>query len=155
MRHLPPLHRLAGAAVILTSACLLAGCGKRYGSVSGTVTYKGKNLSMGSIAFVPEAKGGEVATGDIDKEGKYSLPKVLVGKCKVTVSTPVPMRVPGAGSRMMDASKMGSDKPGTAKVVSSDPAPVKVPDKYGQPDTTTLTAEVKEGPNTHNLTLTD
>jgi hypothetical protein len=56
---------------------------------------------------------------------------------------------------MMDASKMGSDKPGTAKVVSSDPAPVKVPDKYGQPDTTTLTAEVKEGPNTHNLTLTD
>jgi hypothetical protein len=151
------LRRLGGAALFLAVVCLLAGCGKRFGSVSGNVTYKGKALNMGTVAFIPEAKGAEVATGEIDKDGKYSVPKVLVGKCKVTVSTPTALpRVPGAGGRMMDASKMGGGKEGTAKVAGTAETPaVKVPDKFSQPDTTTLTAELKEGSNTHNITITD
>ena len=61
---------------------LLGGC-ENAGTVSGTVRYKGQPLSEGSVSFL-SAKG-QMATGTIDKSGRYVVSHMPVGPAKVTV----------------------------------------------------------------------
>ena len=59
------------------------GCGgsdpdrPKLGKVTGTVTYKGKPLTRGSVIFTPISGkvegGGQIATGQIQSDGSYSL----------------------------------------------------------------------------------
>jgi hypothetical protein len=52
---------------------LLPGCGGNY-QVSGTVTYKGKPVPVGSVYFMPdEGRKGRSANAPIE-EGKYCTP---------------------------------------------------------------------------------
>jgi hypothetical protein len=70
--------------VVLTGGLFLSlgGC-ENAGTVSGTVRYKGQTLSEGSVNFLSEK--GQVATGAIDKSGRYTVSHVPVGPAKVTV----------------------------------------------------------------------
>src|SRR5438105_15117329 len=86
------ISRLSALFVGLTlfSACSDDGFGRQRYSVQGTVTYKGENLAKGQISFVPDAPGGQAASGRIEN-GYYSLSTLtpgdgaLPGKYKVTV----------------------------------------------------------------------
>lgn len=72
------------------AAILLAGCGGG-AEISGTVTYKGENVTCGSLTFLPEAKefakAGKPAAAGIKEDGTYSVKNAVPGKHKV-VFTP-------------------------------------------------------------------
>jgi hypothetical protein len=88
-------RRVSRSSALFVGLALVAGCsddgfGRQRYSVHGTVTYKGEKLANGQIAFVPEAQGGQAASGQIEN-GYYSLTTLtpgdgaLPGKYKVTV----------------------------------------------------------------------
>jgi hypothetical protein len=56
------------------------------GKVSGTVTYAGEKVPIGTITFHPEKAGVQGATVEI-LDGKYTAEKVPPGTATVTVST--------------------------------------------------------------------
>lgn len=71
------------AAVLLALALGCAGAGT--GDVSGTVTYDGKPVEQGAIAFVPADGKGPTAGATIT-DGKYTASKVPVGTAKVSIT---------------------------------------------------------------------
>ena len=88
-------RRVSRSSALFVGLTLVAGCsddgfGRQRYSVQGTVTYKGENLAKGQISFVPDAQGGQAASGQIEN-GYYSLSTLtpgdgaLPGKYKVTV----------------------------------------------------------------------
>ena len=151
----------------LVAASLLAlvgssddGFGRQRYSVHGTITYKGEKLAKGQIAFVPDAQGGQAASGQIE-DGYYTLSTLtpgdgaLPGKYKVTVV-----------ARDFDVEKVRSEArakgmpPGaalpqdfTAKAHKG--AKSKIPTRYNLPTTTDLTADVEARSNTKDFELKD
>jgi len=130
------------------------GIGKRY-PVSGTVTYKDKPLPKGSINFVPvDPATGRAASGSV-ADGAYTLMTqepgdgALPGKYKVTVSA-VEVDLSKASDKAKSAGRM-IDQADIAKAKRTN----LVPTKYLTPETSGLTAEVREGSNTLDFPLTD
>jgi Carboxypeptidase regulatory-like domain/Bacterial-like globin len=93
-------------------------------SVEGKVTYKGKPLPSGTITLVGEK--GTAVTGAIAEDGSYKLAGLQPGTYKVAVATP----------------KVGEKEP-----------PVKIPEKYSDPEKSGLTYEVKKGKQTFDISL--
>jgi hypothetical protein len=130
------------------------GLGKRY-PVSGTVTYNGKPLPKGSITFVPnDTKTSRAANGNI-VEGAYTLTTqspddgALPGQYKVTVT-----------AVEVDLSKASATAKKSGMMINqADIAKAKrtslLPSKYMVPETSGLTATVKEETNRIDFTLSD
>ena len=111
--------RIARAAAILSVAALLlplVGCGSSSASgaatlpVKGTVTYKGKPLTKGTVIFEPEGAGKE-ATGAIQPDGTFVLTTykkddgAVVGKHRVMVDNAdktVPAKYAGPGTSKLE-----------------------------------------------------
>jgi hypothetical protein len=112
--------RTASAAAILSAAALLlplVGCGSSSATggattlpVKGTVTYKGKPLTKGTVTFEPEGAGKE-ATGAIQPDGTFVLTTytkddgAVVGKHRVMVDSPdktVPAKYAGPGTSKLE-----------------------------------------------------
>lgn len=85
MRHLLCLLSLA---LTLT----LIGCGPARSNVSGTVRYKGKPLTSGTIIFL--ASDNKNHQADIGPDGKYKMTGVARGKVKVAVIVEPPRIAP-------------------------------------------------------------
>jgi hypothetical protein len=110
-----------------------AGCGASgppTGSVSGKVTYKGQPLTTGVVTFLNE-KTGSGASGDLDGSGRYHIVLVRTGEYKVAVYR----RPPAPGERIVGSARLS------------------IPEKYQAPETSGLTATVKEGENTADFAL--
>jgi hypothetical protein len=132
--------RLFGVSAILlaASAFIPIGCGSRgpeMASVSGTVTYKGAPVPMGTVTFQPvEPAKGRAATGAIQPDGSYTLQTenpddgALVGDYRVSIS-----------ARDEVVLDYRPAKPVPPKLL--------VPEKYEDPATSGLTATVKSGRN--------
>jgi hypothetical protein len=154
--------RAPGAVTALTAAVLLlAGCtdttglAKRY-PVSGQVTYNGAPLAKGNINFIPtgSAEANRAATGPIDN-GYYTLTTATAndgafpGTYTVTVTstevdlTEVKANMKGGSGHQDDVARATRN----AKSL--------IPAKYGFPDQSGLTAEVKPGSNSFNFALKD
>jgi hypothetical protein len=82
-----------GALALAVST--LAGCGRggpEMARVSGKVTYQGKPVVKGTIAFLPVAPGGRAATGEIGPDGSYRVQTeepndgAQLGEYRVTIS---------------------------------------------------------------------
>jgi hypothetical protein len=162
----------AGFAIPVVLAIL--GCGdssglpRRY-PVSGTVTYNGKALEKGTINFTPADAKGRAAGGTIT-DGRYSLTTqdpddgALPGKYKVGVlsketdpsTVDLKLKKPGEGAQT-EAEKKAMATYFPQKVAARAAAQSKslVPAKYSSPETSGLTFEVKEQPNTADFSLTD
>ena len=156
-----------GLAVVTALAFLaLASCGtddglgKRY-PVSGTVKYNDSPLEKGEISFVPEDMSKNFgATGTITN-GSYTLAMggnsdgAQAGKYKVTISA----KEDYSEKAQVDFKKVtGSQSPKllpnfVAKAAAT--AKSLIPAGYGDPRTTTLTAEVKPQTNTLDFKLSD
>jgi hypothetical protein len=129
------------ATILTASAITLAlaaggcgGSGPGMAPVSGVVTYQGKPVPKGTITFVPLAKEGRNAIGELDSQGHYTLQTeepgdgALLGDYQVTIAAredPILDYIP--------------KKPVKPKLL--------VPEKYGKPDTSGLKATVKSGNN--------
>ena len=123
----------------LLTVVLTLGCGGGTASlpdlvkVSGTVKCNGKPLESGTVSFSPvDPKVGQPVTG-IVKNGSFELvtsvssPGVVIGKYQVSVAS-------------VDGAAVPSD-PSKPKPVVTSP----VPKKYGNPKTSGLEVDVKEG----------
>jgi len=140
---------------------LLAGCGggksTTSAQVSGKVTYKGQPVKGGDLAFHSKDQG--VSRTFLKEDGTYVLPNAPTGPMKVTVDTEFlnqsaqKAAYPGMQGKgpMMDPSKMA----GGAPAKSSTGEYVKIPAKYSNPDTTTLTVTLEPGKNTKDFPLED
>lgn len=125
---------------------LLAGCSGNSdqlptGEVYGKVTYKGEPLTMGSVTFIPEGTG-KAASGEIREDGTFTLSTYSEGD-GATI---------GKHGVMIISERDTSDLPAESAEANVDLS--LIPEKYGMsPQTSGLTAEVKEGDNEINFDL--
>jgi hypothetical protein len=131
-------HLALAVATLTPLAC--GRSGPEMASVSGTVTYQGKPVPLGTITFVPVAPDGRNATGVIGSDGSYTLQTeepgdgAQLGEYRVTVyahDEPILDYIP--------------KKPIQPKAL--------VPPQYENPDTSGLTATVNSGSNTFDFDL--
>jgi hypothetical protein len=161
---------------------LALGCeGKRYqGKLTGKVTYKGQPVKGGNITLIAESGG--LYNASISSDGSYEFVDVAEGNMKVTIETETvnPNKdVPkyGAGRKSGGAAgkreKMASERRaaegkggggGEEQVAGAWGKPpteelaklyVKIPAKYGHPQTSGLTVTIERGNQTKNFELTD
>jgi hypothetical protein len=143
------------AAVILgnVSGCSSDdGIGTRY-PVNGKVTLKGEPVAKGTVTFTPtDQGGGRTATGDLQSDGSYTL----------TTATPRDGALPGKyriaiSAVEIDRSVTKNKTGGMYRVdlLAKAPRKVLVPLKYGDPNASGLTAEVKPQTNRLDFDLTD
>jgi hypothetical protein len=162
------LALLVGPALLYVAGCANDdGLGKRY-AVSGTVKYKGTPVSKAKISFVPVAKDGHGAYGDV-KDGAFSLSTltpgdgVVPGEYRVLVDT----REIDTAQLKVDAQKQAAKQgveggfSGGAMVPQDQIAKARaaakdlIPGKYQLEDTTDLKVTVKPEPNKFELELKD
>jgi len=109
------------------------------GQVSGTITLDGKPLDHAEVLFQPEK--GRASLGETDGEGNYELAYTgtssgaLLGPHKVVITT--------ARDAFSDESGAGNDRAARPEIL---------PARYNSK--TTLTAEVEQGSNQIDFTLT-
>jgi len=135
------LPRLTVGASLLVALCLVAsaGCGQKYGKVSGEVKFKGKPIEHGTIGFQPQERGARAAIGVIEN-GRYSM-DVPVGEYAITVTVIVRTLTE---KEKKDLAKKKRDK---KKKYEDD----KFPAKYTDSKTSNQKLTVVAGEQTHNL----
>ena len=132
-------HSWAILLVIAIVGCSSSG-DRPTAPVKGTVSYKGKTLTAGTVMFVPDS--GPAATGEIQPDGSYELSTygtndgAVLGSHKVTITA---------------LEDMGGALPEQPKAL---PAPV-IPAKYLSQETSGLRVEVKADGNVIDFPLTD
>ncbi|HEY7156780.1 MAG TPA: hypothetical protein VH575_22620 [Gemmataceae bacterium] len=130
--------RLTNWLVLLVLLQLLAGCGRGWGDVSGTVRYQGKPLPKGTITFYDETN--QAVTSPI-ADGKYTMPnKVAAGKVKVAVM--LPMFIAMAGDRE-SAARMAAEQKNMPNL----------PAHYADAEKSGLDRTVKQGSQTIDFDL--
>jgi hypothetical protein len=122
----------------------LIGCAsKNEGVVSGTVTYQGKALTMGTVSFL-DSSNQWLASSRINKKGQYEIQsKVPAGPVKITVTTPGSSKAGGRGPNPGAKNKLGEPFPQV----------IPIPAKYSSADSSGLTYTVKPGENNFDIDL--
>jgi hypothetical protein len=113
-------------------ALLLTGCAAGTGDVSGVVLYRGQPLPSGTISFFDETRG--VWSSGIGPDGTYSVDGIPTGTARITVTTPMPITLPGA---------------------PPPPKSVAIPPKYADAQKSGLTHLVVRGAQSREINLTD
>lgn len=129
---------LAGGLFVCPTGC---GNFENAGTVSGTVLYKGQPLSEGSVSFV--GNNGQVATGTIDRAGRYVVSRVPVGSARVTVQV-----MNTEGPPPISFSGVAMPAQGTA-------TGAKIPLRYSLAATSGLSHSVTKGKQQLNIDLTE
>ena len=144
----------------------LGGCSQSPGTISGKVTYQGKELKGGNVSFV-SAENGPSFSAAIGEDGTYKAQNVRAGKYKLCVETA--SLKPPQGAINSGAGKKGPNielspgtklpegytpsSPGEARAVENLKRYVPIPDSYSKPETTDLTCTVTGGDQTQNIEL--
>jgi hypothetical protein len=121
------------AVLLLSGLLALPGCAGRAstGNISGVVKYKGEPVTAGTVSFFAETNA--VCSGQIDRDGNYTVIGVPTGNAKITVQTPrADIRMPGG---------------------ESPPKTISIPTKYFDQDQSGLTHLVTKGQQTRDLNL--
>ncbi len=132
-------------AILFVFTVLVAGCGQsgpKLYPVTGTVSYQGKPLPLGTVMFVPK-EGPPSKPATIDANGRYEL-EVVAGPSAVAV-TAMP---PRPGGRIDPTVEGGIDYSGVPPVKSL------IPQKYNRYHRSGLKVTVKpDGLNTIDINL--
>jgi hypothetical protein len=120
-----------------------AGCSRSTGTVSGKVTFQGQPLSVGTVTFVPQE--GPAQACSIEPDGRYTVRKVPVGPCIISVVAGQPSR----GMWNLQEKKRVDDSP------ASKPPPrgFRIPPRYSDPNQSGLTYVVLAGENSYDIDL--
>ena len=122
----------------------------RKGKVQGKVTYKGTAVPVGSTVNFVHGETALPASGVTAADGTYTLrmrggPRRSAGKYLISVIPP-PTQTATAETDMAAYKAMMEGGAGAAKATTGP-----FPAKYQAAETSGLTFEVKEGPNTFDL----
>jgi hypothetical protein len=133
-------RRVAGLGLAVVLA--VAGCGAETGTVSGKVTFNGRPLTFGMVAFV--SADGRVASCSIEPDGSYKIDKILVGPAKISVQSlpPPPQMTP-----------LGPDGQPLPQVREKAKEYVPIPDHYKEPQQSGLAYTVEPGAQMHDIEL--
>lgn len=127
--------------VAFAAALGATGCGPSRGDVTGKVTYKEKPLVFGTVQF-DTVEG--LKQGNIDSNGNYSVPGVVVGEVKAAVNSPNP----NSGDRQ-PLVREGMTLPKIPEVKGWFP----IPQEYQNLSSPQLTYTVKTGANKIDIEL--
>jgi hypothetical protein len=143
-------------AALLTSISL-CGCGPSMGSLSGKVTYGGKELTTGTVLLL--GSDGIPLTAAIGPDGSYRFDRAPVGPAQIGVSSPDPV---------VEKQKIDNWSAGRGRVKGKEekpkPAPARsavgsgwfpIPAKYATPEKSGLEYTIKGVGDTHQIALTD
>lgn len=144
--------RAVSRAVLMVIVCgWITGCGSsgpKMGQVSGKVTYKGQPVAKATVTFIPAEQGSRPGIGITNEAGEFNLTTaepgdgVLAGNCKVAIVARAPFegKLPaGVGEAFLE------EVQNQGKAL--------IPEKYFNPESSQLVAEVKEGSNTVTFDL--
>ena len=123
---------LLGALGLCVLVCRLWAKPPATGSILGKVTCRGQPLTGGIVTFINEKVGGG-ASSEIDSSGAYRITSIRTGEYNVAIHRQPP-------------------KPETPRQVAG-AQKLNIPEKYQTPQTSGLTATVKEGQNTADFSL--
>jgi hypothetical protein len=136
---------------------LLGGCGQPRSQVHGTVHYKGKPLSAGTIVFL--APDNQAYPVRIQPDGSYQVASLPRGRVRVAVqaATPrLPSRPqPGAKDSdglATDAAKTDDAAKRRRKPLSTTPA-VTFPSRYGNPEQSGLDFDLQAPDQEYSIDL--
>jgi hypothetical protein len=146
-------------------AVLVAGCGtgnpNAPANISGSVSYKGKPVTGGSVQFV--TADGAAFVGSIGADGTFAISDVAVGEMVVVVETesinPKNGEKEGTGRDAKRYANQPQQAPppgrggGPNSNSADSPKYIQIPDKYGKAKTSPLTYTVKSGRNVHTIEL--
>jgi hypothetical protein len=160
--NLTPSVRLAALAALLA---LIGGCSGNSRPartpVSGTVTYQGKPVDGATVTFAPMTEGAPTATAVTDSSGKYVLNTyeegdgAVPGDYRVTFSKVV-IEDKMAGKSIDEISEAYAAMKARGEAIPEPKTRHLIPDRYATSQTSTETANVKEGvENTFDFELTD
>jgi hypothetical protein len=144
--------------LLTAAALLLAGCNQSAlppgptGTVQGKVTYNGNPVPDGSTVMFLHEETSLPATCEVAADGTYTLSmagegEVLAGTYSVSVSPPDSGEISEATD--MEAYKAAMEGGGAPEATAP------FPEKYYAVETSGLSFEVKEGPNTIDVELKD
>jgi hypothetical protein len=149
---------------------VFCGCGRQSGTVSGKVTYQGKELKGGTVAFI-SSEGLPSGTTQIKEDGTYEVRDISAGKYQIAVDTEALIKTSNSdqyGSKMTRPAKEMGPPPGAnvpegykassgidADAIRKSNAKkyVKIPLNYGKPDTSGLEFTVVAGSQNHDIEL--
>ena len=158
--------RQLGVLALLLAACATTGCSKT-GKVTGKVTFEGKQVLVGHVTFTgPDGKTNDSV--EIE-DGVYTLTKVPVGVCKITVDTSKykpPEGAPQVRPGDVDMSKMPKESQekmkekmkqanaaGPDRFLEMQKKYIEIPFLYASLETTTLSTTVKSGTQDYNIEI--
>jgi hypothetical protein len=138
------LCRLSAVGMVLALVAS-SGCGGGTCDVSGVVKLNGKAVGGGQISF-KGGKGNKAVGAEINADGTFTVLGAPTGTVKVGVS----WRDTDAETQwfrdVSAASKGGADKKGVMPKGNPDQF-MKVPAKYGDPEGSGITIDLKSGKN--------
>lgn len=156
-RHLLGCMLVACLSLITTTGC--GGSGPKLAKVTGKVTLKGQPIKGANVQFQPE--NGPMAIGITDDQGSFTLTTngragAPVGLCKVSVSKPAaaPTSSMPANPTPEDMAKMASAAAKGGGLKRTEPPKSEVPEKYGDPSQSGLTADVSSNAADNNFEFT-
>ncbi|WP_143393919.1 hypothetical protein [Fimbriiglobus ruber] len=136
-------RQAVGGAVLVGLAVAATGCqksGPPRAFVTGTVSYQGKTLTTGEVAFYPESAPTEQpCLALIGRDGTYRMTEILLGKYTVSVVAPA-KPLPGQTPRTPPPNR---------------PIPVYIPVKFAKPQSSGLSFEVRDGTQQFDIPLAD
>jgi hypothetical protein len=139
--------RAAGWLATAFGLMVVTGCGPSHGTVTGTVTLNGQPVTDGQVSFL--ALDGTIVTSMIDANGKYRIPEFPVGPARVTVYPAQDMAA--LGDTIKNQGKEKSKGP--PKLTAPPPTKNDIPPRYSDPQTSSLTVDVRRGEMTFDIPL--
>jgi hypothetical protein len=135
----------------LLALLLLSGCGPSAGALSGKVTYRGKELSTGSVLLL--GSDGIPQTAPIGPDGSFRFDNVPPGPARFGVSSPSPA---AQQRQIVTRAKTSADRPRPAPASAAVRSPwFPIPAKFAMPETSGLACTVTGHGDTHHIVLTD
>jgi hypothetical protein len=140
-------RRFCTVFLLLAALPGAGGCARQLASVSGSVSYRGKPVTSGSV-IVKSADGERVASAPILPDGTFRLRRAPTGPVKVAVDNPAPPRsVPAhPGKNAPEADEVREAAEQARRFVA-------LPPRYKDPDLSGITTTLQGGANTFDITL--
>jgi hypothetical protein len=135
---------------LILTLLVLAGCGRKFGTVDGKITVDGRPANSGRV-FFRSADEKSVVVAYIGREGTYHAVDVPPGTMNVWVTPPTKMERQkmqrrGGARKERPADAPEPPEPPLASIVS-------IPQKYQDPTSSGLTTTVQPGRNTYNIEM--